>query len=289
MKPSARFLNALNQLHLKVRHAAASRGIGERPSRQKGSGINFADYRAYVPGDDTRHLDARLHARLGGFFVREYEVMKQLPVTILIDGSRSMQQGPLKLDLAKWLANSLGYITLSGGDVVRLAFWSGRRLMLSPRFSGAGRANRMFSWVETAVTEGQRPFDDALAEAASQVPRSSLLIVLSDFWLDDLKQTVRSMASTGAELWAFHILAEEEVAPPYHEGGVVNLVDSETGQEVVLALDRAMLAAYDRALVQWRGELSEALRSIKGRMFEMSTTQDREKLLLGLRRHGVLG
>src|SRR5690242_1165013 len=105
MKPSASLLTVLSRLRLRARHAVASGGVGERPSRQKGSGIDFADYRAYVPGDDTRHLDARLHARLGGFFVREYEVMKQLPVTILIDGSRSMLQGSLKLDLAKWLAS----------------------------------------------------------------------------------------------------------------------------------------------------------------------------------------
>ncbi len=289
MKPSASFLTVVNRLRLRVRHAAASSGIGERPSRQKGSGLDFAGFRAYVPGDDTRHLDARVHARLGGYFVREYEVMKQLQVTIVIDGSRSMLRGSLKLDLARWLANSLGYVALSGGDVIRFAFWSGRRLILSPRFSGAGRAGRMFDWVETAATEGQRPFDDALAETAAQIPRNSLLIVLSDFWLDDPQQSLRSLASRGAEVWAFHILAEEEVAPPQQEGSVVNLVDSETGQDLMLTVDRAMLAAYDKALAQWRGELGEVLRSINGRIFDMPTTQDREKLLLGLRRHGVLG
>lgn len=288
MKPSASFLHVLNQLQVRVRHAVASTGIGERRSRQKGSGMEFADYRAYEPGDDTRHLDARLHARLGGFFVREYEVLKQLPVTILIDGSRSMLHHPQKLELARWLANCLGYLALSGGDVVRFGFWSGRRLVLSPRFHGVSRADRMFGWVETAASEGRAPFDDALAEAATQIPRNSLAIILSDLWLEDPTGSLRRLARGGAEIWAFHILSDEEIDPSQQDGSEVHLVDAESGEEVLLSVDRTTLAAYKEALAQWRRDLNEALRPINGRMLEVLTTDDREKFLLGLRGRGLL-
>jgi hypothetical protein len=283
--PSSSFLHVLSQLQVRVRHAVASTGIGERRSRQKGAGMEFADYRPYVPGDDTRHLDARLHARLGDYFVREYEVMKQLPVTIVIDGSRSM--GGEKLDLAKWLGNCLGYVALAGGDVVRVAFWSGRRLVMSPRFQGVSRADRVFGWIETSATDGARPFDDVLAEVVSEIPRGSLAIVLSDLWLEE-PLVLRGLAGGGAEVWAVHILGAEEIDPPYPAGGEVHLVDSESGEDVVLAVDRGTLASYRDALAEWRGELAAAVRAINGSLLEVTTAQDREKFLLGLRAKGLL-
>lgn len=289
MTPSATFLHLLNQLQVRVRHAVASSGIGERRSRQKGSGMEFAGYRAYVPGDDTRHLDARLHARLGDFFVREYEVLKQLPVTIVIDGSRSMLRGdPQKLDRAKWLANALGYIALAGGDVVRFAFWSGRRLIVSPRFQGVSRADHLFGWVAAAASEGRLPFDGALAEAAAQIPRDSLVVVLSDLWLEDPAHSLRAIAAGGAEVWAFHLLAADEIEPTEGAGSDIHLVDAESGDEVLLALDRPTLAAYREALAQWRADLAGAIRTIDGTLLEVPATAGLEPFLLTLRTRGLL-
>lgn len=288
MKPSASFLHVLNQLQIRLRHAVASTGIGERRSRQKGAGMEFADFRPYVPGDDTRHLDARLHARLGDFYVREYEVLKQLPVTILVDGSRSMQHHPRKLDLARWLANSLGYIALSGGDLVRVGFWTGRRLLLSPRFQGVSRADRLFAWVESAQPEGPRPFDDAVAEAGRAIPARSLLILLSDLWLDDPTASLRALAASRPEIWGVHLLAAEEIDPSPQSGGEIHLLDSESGDTVTLSLDRATIASYRAQLAQWRVEIRQNIAAVDGLLLDISTADDPEKFLLGLRAKGLL-
>lgn len=250
--------------------------------------MEFADFRPYVPGDDTRHLDARLHARLGDFYVREYEVLKQLPVTILIDASRSMTHHPQKLDLARWLANAFGYLALAGGDIVRIGFWTGRRLVYSPRFQGVSRADRLFGWVEREAPEGPRPFDDALADAANDIPRDSLVILLSDFWLDDPKRSLRLLAGKGAELWAFHILAPDEIDPPAQPGGEIHLLDAESGDTILLSLDRATLTSYREALAQWRTDLTETLRTLDGTLLDLPTPTDPEKFLLSLRAKGLL-
>src|SRR5690606_3371050 len=149
VRPNPRFLQALGRTRLNVGRAVASAGTGERRSRAKGAGLEFADFRLYAPGDDTRHLDARLHARLGDYYVREFEVHKQLPVTVVVDASRSMGFGtPEKLAAARWLANVFGYLALAGGDKVQVAFWNGSQTIISPGFSGVGRAQRLFEWVE---------------------------------------------------------------------------------------------------------------------------------------------
>ncbi len=289
MRPSAHFLGVLNQLQLRVRHAVASTGIGERRSRGKGSGMEFADYRAYVPGDDTRHLDARLHARLGDYYVREYEVLKQLPVSIVIDGSRSMRQGhPEKLEVARWLANALGYLALVSGDLVRVGFWSGRGLAWSPRFHGVRRADRLFEWVEDRDTDGSKPFESVIGEVASQLPRRGLAIILSDFWVEHPAGALTSLTAGEGEIWAFHILDPEELEPPVRSGGEVKVVDAETGEEVILAIDRELIANYRTALAEWRRELLDAVHAIDGTLVDVRADEDLEKLVLSLRARGLL-
>src|SRR5688572_19327830 len=86
-------LQKLGRTRLAVQRVLATGGTGERRSKALGSGIEFADHRAYQFGDDIRKLDPHLLARLGRHYVRQYSVSKALAVTILLDASRSMGYG----------------------------------------------------------------------------------------------------------------------------------------------------------------------------------------------------
>ena len=117
MIPSPALLTSLMRSRLLVRQARATIGIGERRSRGKGAGMEFIDYREYQPGDDVRHLDPHLHARTGGYFVRQHAVYQQLPITIVVDGSASMNFGtPTKFDFACGLAAAELMLAAVGGD-----------------------------------------------------------------------------------------------------------------------------------------------------------------------------
>lgn len=63
-----------------LRRAAGAQGIGQHASRSRGAGLEFAQYRAYEPGDELRQIDWKLYARSDRFFVRESE--RESPVTI---------------------------------------------------------------------------------------------------------------------------------------------------------------------------------------------------------------
>lgn len=287
MIPSPQFQQALSQLRLQVRRARASIGHGDRRSRSRGSGMEFADYREYAPGDDTRHLDARLHARLGTFHVREYEVMRQLPVTILVDASRSMTAMPAKLEVARLLANCLGYAALAGNDRVRVAVWTGRRLERSGDLSGQTRARRLFEWVEGQQPSGDAPVEHAIPELAELVSANGLAILISDFWLDDPRQLVRGAASRGAEVWALQVLSRSEIAPQASASGV-QLSDAETGDAVELTLDTATIAQYAAAFERWQSGLAQAVRSVAGQHFLVPTDMDLDRLVSQLRGWGLL-
>jgi len=97
-----KFLARLEQLELVSRKIFMGRMKGERRSKKKGQSVEFADYRNYVVGDDLRHLDWNLYARLDKLFLRLFMEEEDLHVYLLIDNSLSMDFGsPTKLHYAK--------------------------------------------------------------------------------------------------------------------------------------------------------------------------------------------
>src|SRR5438046_10022291 len=90
-----KFLARLEQLELVSRKIFLGRMKGERRSKRKGQSVEFADYRNYVVGDDLRHLDWNLFARLERLFIRLFMEEEDLHVYILIDICLTMDFGTL--------------------------------------------------------------------------------------------------------------------------------------------------------------------------------------------------
>src|SRR6201997_1605339 len=76
----------------------------------------FAEYRAYTPGDDLRHVDWNLYARTERAYLKRYRGETNSQVTILLDASNSMQfrggKGPSKMDYARFIAASIFYLAI---------------------------------------------------------------------------------------------------------------------------------------------------------------------------------
>src|SRR5215475_10675589 len=115
----AQFLARLEQLELVSRKIFQGRLKGERRSKRKGQSVEFADYRNYVIGDDLRHLDWNLFARLDRLFIRLFMEEEDLHFYLLLDNSLSMDFGtPTKLHYARQIAAALGFIGLVNLDRV---------------------------------------------------------------------------------------------------------------------------------------------------------------------------
>jgi uncharacterized protein (DUF58 family) len=280
VKPSPVVLNKLARSKLRTRWAAASTGIGERRSRDKGSGMEFADHREYQPGDDIRHLDPHIYARFGQNYVRQYEVYKQLPVTILIDASRSMNFGePNKYQYALLLAALLGFVGLAGSDQVQLATGTGGKIHRSPRYHGIMRAQQMFDWLDAQKTEPSGTFGETLRGVTNTLVGRGLLIILSDWWEEDLEAELGILVATGQEVWGIQVVAPEEIEPGLWGEGEVRFVDVESGHEVELAVDRMTLDRYRRSFAAWRDQIQSVLSRSHGRYLLVSTDRDPERLV----------
>src|SRR5271165_5590166 len=156
-------LARLEQLELVSRKIFMGRMKGERRSKKKGQSVEFADYRNYVIGDDLRHLDWNLYARLERLFIRLFMEEEDLHFSILIDNSLSMDFGtPSKLDYARKVAAALGFIGLINMDRVMIQPFSDE--LGEPLGPVRGRRSlwRLMTFLSKVVTAGRGNLRQAL-------------------------------------------------------------------------------------------------------------------------------
>jgi uncharacterized protein (DUF58 family) len=278
--PSPRLLQSLQRSRLLVRRAKATVGIGERRSAAKGSGMEFLDYREYQPGDDVRHLDAHLFARTGSHYVRQYAVYQQLPITIIVDGSASMKFAtPTKFDFARGLASALAFVGLAGGDTVQTAVQTNGRLQWSPMVRGVRRAPVIFDWLAKQKPAGAG-FGQSLANALPRLTHRGLVILISDWWLDDPETDLKILGALRQETVVVHVAAPEEIEPAQLGTGEMRFVDAESGHEVELLVDQVVVDDYKRALADWQERLRRQVTRHHGRYLVVRSDTGVERLLL---------
>lgn len=278
---SPRILQRLSRTKLMVRQAVASTGVGERPSRNKGPGIEFADHRLYQLGDDIRHLDRHVFARLGEHYIRQYSQYQQLPVTILLDTSASMRYGlPDKFAFASKLAAALAYVTLVGGDRVLVGSFSGKRLDWFNPLHGVHRAPALFSWIEGLTPGGTSDLTRAARLAAPRLQPEGVLIVVSDWMVRGAQEALKVLSLLRQELVGIQVLAPEEEDSALLGAGELRLVDAETGYEVEISLDAAMRSRYREHFETWRLGVRDTLRDQQGLYLMTRSDRDLEQLLM---------
>src|ERR1700722_17527191 len=178
-------LARLMALPLHARHAMLGSVSGKHRSPVRGSSLEFAQYRKYVQGDDTRRLDWRTWGRSDRFYIKEFEADTNLRICLLIDTSGSMGFGPAgatRLDYARRLAGTLGYFAAEQGDAVGL--WSlGESALEIPARRGAPHLGLVLDQMAGIKPVGGTTLLTALHTAAEKIRQRALLVILSDLFV----------------------------------------------------------------------------------------------------------
>src|SRR5262245_36725099 len=150
------FLKKLEYLTIVSKRLFAGQFRAERRAMRRGTGVEFADYRSYVAGDDFRHLDWKAYLRLNKLILRLFEEEEDLPIYFFIDSSQSMTYGsPSKLDYARRVAAALCYIGLSNLDRVHLASYAEKVRSELPPQRGKGRIFKVFRFLSDITPGGE--------------------------------------------------------------------------------------------------------------------------------------
>jgi uncharacterized protein (DUF58 family) len=248
-------LRKLEILELVSRKVRAGRTRGDRLSRRKGRGSEFADFRPYASGDDLRFLDWGLFARFERLFLRLFLEDEDLHVHLLIDASRSMAFGaPAKLLFAKRVAAALGFVGLVNLDRVTVTAFADRVLSKSPTFRGRSSLPRLLAHLEALEPAEVGDFNRSMRAVAPGLAGRGLVVVLSDF-LDRAGTTdgLRFLAARGMDTAAVQVLSQEEVEPEV--AGDLRLTDSEDGSAAEVTVTADLLDRYRGALAAFRARL----------------------------------
>jgi uncharacterized protein (DUF58 family) len=239
-------LRQLERLRLVHLDAVLSGLVGQPVGAAGARGLEFVEYRPYTPGDDLRRIDANVYARLHQAFVKTSPAERDIGLSLLLDGSRSIGlPGSPPRRHGDRLAALLGAIALLRGDSTQVAVladgeaWGGApltgpqmipslldELERLPRgmrtdLAGAIRAHRRLQ----APVEIAALITDALVEPAA------------------LEEAVAELAGTARAAVVLHVV---EAVPEALAGapGAVELRDRETGERMVVDVTPRVRAAY---------------------------------------------
>ncbi len=314
----------LERLDLRSRRMFPGKLQGERRSKQRGQSVEFEDFRNYVPGDDLRHIDWNVYARLDKLFIKIFQEEQDMALHLAIDASASMDAGDTpsvgetqrgsstKLEHSARLAMALGYLALAKQNRVTVSVFGApgvagvERL---PDLRGRRSAHRLGGFLMDALWRGRESsgtagvrahdvgegggFNDALSLIAKMRVGTGVFVVLSDF-MDPkgYERGLRSLATAGGyDTYCLQVLSPTELEPdPQAISGDVRLLDAETGRAAEVTVTSEVVKRYKQRLTEYLTTLGEFCQAREMMHAVVRTDTPIETLVFEtLRRRGMVG
>jgi len=291
------FLARLERLHLIAKRLAARGHPGPRRSRRLGDGLEFADHRDYVRGDDIRFIDWPYYARMEKLLLRMFHEHSEADVVIMLDTSASMASGGAmeKFNYARRAAAALAYVAMGSLE----------RVIIQPFGESLGEQTRsprsrqhvleVLDFLAGLAPAGRTHLGQcaellaARQDAAGPAGSAGTVVIISDLMdcRDELGAALGRLIRPGRDLTVLHTYSAGEESPAL--GGPVLLRQAETLERMVVDVTDDVLASYRRQFAEFRAACERACVSHGAIYAAAPTDVPFEQLVLNtLKRAGVL-
>ncbi len=206
----------LDNMALRARLVVEGYIIGQHKSPYHGFSVEFAEHRAYGPGDEIRHVDWKLYGKTDRYYVKQYEEETNLKVYILLDISRSMKytsKTVSKLDYASYLSAALSYLMLNQRDGTGLILFDEKIQTFIPPRSTSSHLNTILKHLEKPKLGSDTEIGSVLHEMAERIKKRGLIILISDL-MDDQESVLSGLKHfrhNKQEVILFHFLDRKEL------------------------------------------------------------------------------
>lgn len=281
-------LSELTAFSVVARRRLAGGAPGEQRSSRLGGGLEFADHRPYVPGDDIRALDWNAYRAHRKLFIRQFEEQQDLSISLLLDCSASIGFGDgAKFFAARRLALALAYLGLSGLDSVSVHGLFADRVATLPPLRGRGRYAAVLAFLDALTPNGPTELSRALSRVAERSRRRSLAVLITDGY--DPRGIERAVdVLVGARFEPILIELEDAGDLRPDASGEVVLVDVETREERGFLLTPGELAALREKAEARRQERARRMRARGVRYARVSVRESVPGILRTLESAGVV-
>jgi uncharacterized protein (DUF58 family) len=244
----------------------------------RGQGLDLADIREYQYGDDVRHIDWNVTARLQAPYVREFHEDREINAWFLLDLSASVDFG----SRIKKQAVSAGFVTVlarlltrHGNRVGALLYGSGVERVIPAKSGRRHVLHLLHSLQARPAVKASKGTDlrDLLQGARQALSRRSMVFLVSDFISEPGWEKPLAQLATRHEVVAVRLYDPLENELP--DAGMLVLQDAETGEQLFVdTTDRAFRRRFAAAAQKREATLRTAFRDAGIDALELSTEDD---------------
>lgn len=270
-------LAGLSNLELVARTAVEGSLIGLHRSAKFGFSQEFAEYRAYSPGDDLRFIDWNVFARTDRMFVKRFYGDTNTRLVVALDVSASMAadggEGTVdKLTYGKFTAAALVHLAARQHDAAGVVLFADRLVGFHPPKTGPRATGRLYHALDEAEAGGATDWLGVTRQLSGRIPNRSLVVLISDLYVtrEAFAEGIRQLGVRGHDLLVIHLLSPVDYRPD--AAGSVTLKDAESAR--TMAVDRADLeGAYPVRLDAHIAGMRQEVLGNGGHYLQMNTDQ----------------
>ena len=210
-------LARLGALPVEARLAMIGNVVGKHRSPHRGSSVEFAEYRKYVAGDDTRRLDWKAYARSDRHYIKEFEADTNLRAYFVVDCSGSMKYASgefdSKIQFARKFAGTMAYLLVNQGDAAGLSCCDDTLHLELPPSRRPAHLQNFFEVLGELEPKGETGLVDALHTVAEKVGQRAFIFILSDLFCDPdaLGDALQHLRYRKHDVAVFHLMDPQEI------------------------------------------------------------------------------
>ena len=245
----AELIAKIREVQIRARHLSSDVFAGQYESAFKGRGMEFEEVREYVPGDDIRHIEWNVTARMNRPFVKIHREERDLTVLFLVDVSASCRFGSgtkFKNEIAAEVTALLAYTALQSQDKVGLIVFSNHVEHYLPPKNGRAHIWQLIRDILSYTPKANLTDLRAPLDYLNRVQkRKAVAFLISDFEGVELPAELKTVARRH-DLTAVRVWDPRERALP--RVGYVELEDAESGEGIIVnTRDRRAMARFEEA------------------------------------------
>lgn len=238
---STELLKKVRQIEIQTGRLVADSFAGEYLSVFKGQGIEFAEVREYVPGDDVRSIDWNVSARSGKTYIKKFLEERELTLMLACDISASNDfgsKGMLKREAVAELAAIFAFSAMTNNDKVGLMLFTDKVELFIPPKKGRQHILRIIRELIAFKPTGKKTdIAHALDNLNRVIKRQGILVLISDFMTDNFEKQLK-LSHKKFDLIPVLLRDPMEFDVP-RIPIYINTVDPESGQEAFFNLKNA--------------------------------------------------
>ncbi len=264
-------MSKLKQVLIRARRQVFSEMIGNNPSIFHGEGYDFSELREYQVGDDIKHIDWNITAKMQKPYVKIFKEERELNVALvsMMGGSLYFGSKKLKQDVVSEVVAQISFSVIKNGDLLsHYIVQEELGSVVPPSKRERAVHQSVASILECEVLNRQANYKELGKILMNRIKRKSLVIIVGDFFeIPDLR-----VLSKKHEVLA--VVVRDRIEEKPHAMGFSSLIDPQTGQTLEGNFSASKVAEFAKKVHQHDHQLYDSFKKAKVRFTKVYTDEN---------------